>query len=60
MDQNLTPLERAFHLAQSGKYASVSDIKKILKLEGYSSEQITGRELQRQLRAIINKAGSKP
>ena len=31
MDQNLTPLERAFQVARSGKANATSDIRKVLK-----------------------------
>ena len=40
---NLIALERAFELANSGSCESVADIKKALKTEGYSDQQITGR-----------------
>jgi hypothetical protein len=51
-----TALERAFQLAKSGSYASLDDIKKQLKAEGYSTEQITGRVLSKQLRVLIQTA----
>jgi hypothetical protein len=49
-------LERAFELARSGDYASVSDIKKQLQKEGYSVAQIIGRSLSRQLQALLRGA----
>jgi hypothetical protein len=53
MDHGIRTLERAFQLARSGDCASVSDIKKRLIAEGFSAEQITGRFLSRQLKALI-------
>jgi hypothetical protein len=58
MDQNTTALERAFDLAKSGSYASIADIRRQLHAEGYSTAQITGGALSRQLTALI-KAGQK-
>jgi HEAT repeat protein len=56
MQQNLTALERAFELANSGSCESVADIKKTLKSEGYSDQQITGRALGKQLTELIQQA----
>lgn len=56
MDHTLTPLERAFQLAESGSCASVSEIKKRLNAEGYSAAQVTGRVLARQLDTLIKAA----
>jgi hypothetical protein len=56
MDHSITTLERAFQLAKSGDYASVPDIKKRLIQEGYPVAQITGRELSKQLLALIRAA----
>lgn len=53
---NLTALERAFELANSGSCESVADIKKALKTEGYSDQQITGRTLGKQLTELIRRA----
>ena len=54
MDNGSTsPLERAFELAKSGKYATVDEIKIQLGKEGYSNSQVTGRQLTQQLRALI-------
>ena len=54
MDNGSTsPLERAFQLAKSGKYATVDDLKTPLGKEGYSDNQVTGRQLTQQLRALI-------
>jgi hypothetical protein len=59
MDHNITALERAFQLAESGECDSVEDLKKRLKAEGYSTKQIVGRELARQLRGLITVARAK-
>jgi hypothetical protein len=55
-----TALERAFQLAKSGRYASLDDIKKRLKAEGYSTAQITGGALSKQLRVLIQTALQSP
>ena len=52
----MTALERAFHLARSGKMSGTAEIIKSLKREGYSSEQIQGRTLVRQLGSLIRSA----
>ncbi len=36
-------IERAFELAQSGRYAKVSDVKARLKREGFTDNQISGQ-----------------
>jgi hypothetical protein len=56
MDQNISTLERAFQLAKSGLYATVEDVKRKLKKEGYSVNQIAGNALQKQLNALIAEA----
>jgi hypothetical protein len=56
MDQGVTALERAFQLAKSGKCHSVTDLKNRLRAEGYSTMQVTGRILLRQLEALIKSA----
>src|SRR5262249_52288987 len=45
-------LGRAFQLAKLGRYATLDHIKKRLKAEGHSTEQITGGALSKQLRAL--------
>ncbi len=56
MDHTVTALERAFQLAKSGSCASVADLKKRLRSEGYSTTQVTGRVLSKQLDALIKAA----
>ncbi len=56
MDYRRTPIERAFELARSGDYSSVSDIRRMLVVEGYELYQITGPSLLSQLRKLIQSA----
>jgi hypothetical protein len=56
MDIRLTPLERAFELAKSGQCATVEEIKKKLKAEGFQDNQLVGRTLAKQLRDLIDAA----
>ncbi|HEY5409852.1 MAG TPA: hypothetical protein VIJ94_03900 [Caulobacteraceae bacterium] len=52
MDFRPTALERAFALARSGEYAGVAEVRKQLKAEGYSDQQVNGPALMRQLRDL--------
>jgi hypothetical protein len=56
MDSNMTALERAFRLAESGKVTSMEELRKALASEGYSTAQLTGGALNAQLRDLIQKA----
>jgi hypothetical protein len=56
MTFRLTALERAFELAKSGDYATVGDVTKQLKAEGFATSQITGPSLSRQLRELCTQA----
>ena len=56
MDPNLTTLERAFQLAATGRYLTVSEIKLRLHEEGYSHGQIDGPLLKKQLMDAIANA----
>lgn len=56
MDQNKTALERAFELAQSGRFASFGEIKKVVRSEGYAVDQLTGPQLSKQVRGLIERA----
>jgi hypothetical protein len=56
MDHRPTSLERAFELAKSGQCATVEEIKKKLKAEGFVASQIEGRTLIKQLRDLIEAA----
>jgi hypothetical protein len=56
MDAKPTALERAFQLAKSGICASIPDLRRRLKAEGYSANQVTGPTLNKQLVALIQSA----
>jgi hypothetical protein len=51
-----TALERAFQLAESGRCSTVEEIRRVLSNEGYSSAQITGSTLVKQLRELMRAA----
>jgi hypothetical protein len=54
-----TALERAFTLAAEGRYSSAAEIKRQLVSEGFTTEQITGPTLLRQIRALCISARKK-
>ena len=56
MEPNVTPLERAFQLAKTGRYVDVGEIKLRLKQEGYAQDQVQARSLNRQLQELIRVA----
>jgi hypothetical protein len=56
MNGSMTALERAFDLARSGGCASLAEILKRLRHEGYASHQIEGPHLRKQLARLIEKA----
>ena len=56
MESSKTALERAFELAKGGGYSTVNVIKDRLKAEGYSLEEVDGKALTAQLRALIKHA----
>jgi hypothetical protein len=56
MNGRLTVLERAFELARSGRCRTTEDIHRQLKAEGYSTHQIMGPWLLRQLRSLMQVA----
>jgi hypothetical protein len=53
MDHRITALERAFQLSKSGKVSGLPELVKMLRGEGYSSSQIEGPALKRQLADLI-------
>jgi hypothetical protein len=57
MPQQATVAERAFQLAASGDFATVSEVKKRLKIEGYDGVEahIQGSSLLGQLRKLCAK-----
>ena len=60
MDTSKTALERAFELAQSGTYTKSDDLRRQLLREGYSTTQLTGNTLLRQLREVMKKSRDAP
>jgi hypothetical protein len=60
MGSKVTALERAFQLARSGHLATIEDIKKRLKQEGYDQRAVAdgGPSLTMQLRRLIRAAGT--
>lgn len=53
MDTTKTALERAFELAETGKFRTNGELKTALAKEGYNAGQVTGPRLLRQLRQIM-------
>ncbi|KKB08591.1 hypothetical protein VE26_00365 [Devosia chinhatensis] len=53
MKPNMTPIERAFELARSGKCRTLTEIKSALKSEGYELATVTGGTLAKQLRGLM-------
>lgn len=60
MDQNKTALERAFELARSGRFQTVTELKKLVIREGYQASQLEGSQLSRQLAALIRESNVLP
>jgi len=58
MDPNLTAIERAFQAAKSGEAASMDDILRLLKREGYQVQYVAGLSIRRQLRGLMKGAKS--
>ena len=56
MDPEATCLERAFQLAATGRYLTVTEIKLRLHEEGYPHSQVDGPLLRKQLMDAIAKA----
>ncbi len=51
-----SPLERAFALARSGEYASVSEIRRRIREERLDWRQIEGPTLTRQLKRLCQES----
>jgi hypothetical protein len=47
-----TAIERAFELAKTGRYATISDLREAVLDEGLDPSQLQGRTLHLQLRQI--------
>jgi hypothetical protein len=56
MEIGKTTLERAFELARSGRFSTVSKLKLAVAAEGYDRKQLEGQALSRQLSALIRTA----
>lgn len=56
MDPTKSTLERAFELAKSGRFASMSELRAAIKAEGYTAAQIEGPALGRQLRRLMDES----
>ncbi len=56
MEVGKTTLERAFELARSGRFTTVSELKLAVAAEGYDRKQLEGGALSRQLSALIKAA----
>ena len=56
MDQTMTALERAFQLARSGRFATLTEIVHSLRRDRYDIHQLQGPALRRQLTALIKAA----
>jgi hypothetical protein len=56
MNPGISVLERAFLLAATGRYDTVTQIKRQLETEGYASLQVSGPALFKQLRTEISYA----
>jgi len=59
MKPNVSALERAFELAATGRYRTVSDICGKLSAEGYQASQVSGPLLRKQLLGAIVKASQR-
>jgi hypothetical protein len=51
----MSQLERAFELASSGRCATIADIKRKLREEGYMDDQVEGPLLFSQLNSLMKK-----
>jgi hypothetical protein len=60
MHQRMTTMERAFHLARSGRFAYLTEVVTTLDREGYYTSQIQGPLLKRQLTGLIKAARPEP
>ena len=53
MKPYVSPIERAFELAQTGRFTTVSEIRQRLRDEGYVTDSIVGLHLCNQLKSAI-------
>jgi hypothetical protein len=59
VESHISQLERAFELARSGRCATVADIKRKLREEGYQDDQIEGPSLFGQLNSLMRKSAGR-
>ena len=55
-EKRLTPIEKAFELARSGKCRSVSDVNRRLRSEKFDAVYTDGAALKKQLLHLIQEA----
>jgi len=60
MRQDKTCLEMAFELARSGKFADLALLERHLRDEGYSTTQLDGPSLRRQIRMLLLASAKQP
>jgi hypothetical protein len=60
MHFRMTTLERAFELASTGEFDSISGLKHRLSHEGYVVEQLTGPVLLTQIKSLMQSARDNP
>ena len=53
LQSNKTTLERAFELARSGKYRTIRELIRELSSEGYSAEQVEGKQVRTHLLRLM-------
>ena len=56
MQRGISTVERAFQLAQSGRFTRVDEIKRELNREGHRGKHICGRLLMKQLNEALIRA----
>jgi hypothetical protein len=55
----MTPLERAFELAASGRFMTIEQLITALSREGYETRQVYGKTLKKQLSNLMSAARMK-
>ena len=56
MDSKPSPIERAFQLAGTGRYATIAEVRLQLVREGFRHYELEGPLLRRQIMDIIIKS----
>jgi hypothetical protein len=52
----MTAIERAFELAETGRYVTVGQIKYRLHIEGYFADAMSGHQLCEHLKGVMDAA----